>query len=116
MSLKTPSKADSKIEPLVLVDDSRKSQSPDTVSEASEEDVEEYRKRFVGEVDLPEGEQWLFHLRRDCACHVSRFVTGACHSFRFPDQEPLLIESKRRFVLFPIQYHEVSVHYLDLWT
>ena len=24
-------------------------------------------------------------------------------------QEPLLMESKRRFVLFPIQYHEVSL-------
>lgn len=29
------------------------------------------------------------------------------------DQEPLLIESKRRFVLFPIQYHEVSS--LTVW-
>jgi hypothetical protein len=25
------------------------------------------------------------------------------------DQEPLLMESKRRFVLFPIQYHEVGL-------
>jgi hypothetical protein len=44
-----------------------------------EEDVEEYRKKFVGEVDLPEKE------------------------------EPLLKESTSRFVLFPIKYREVSV-------
>jgi ribonucleoside-diphosphate reductase subunit M2 len=44
--------------------------------------------RFVGDVDLPESE------------------------------EPLLKESKRRFVLFPIQYNEVSsvhLHSLLLW-
>jgi hypothetical protein len=29
----------------------------------------------------------------------------------FVGQEPLLMESKRRFVLFPIQYHEVSLRY-----
>lgn len=34
--------------------------------------------KFVGEVDLPE------------------------------EEEPLLVESKRRFVLFPIRFHEVS--------
>lgn len=34
--------------------------------------------KFVGEVDLPE------------------------------EEEPLLVESSRRFVLFPIRYHEVS--------
>lgn len=60
MALKTPSKSETKIEPLVLVDDRKKSQSPDTVSETSADDVEEYRKRFVGEVDLPESELWLF--------------------------------------------------------
>ena len=42
-----------------------------------EESVEDYRLRFVGDVDLDEKD------------------------------EPLLKESKRRFVLFPIQYHEV---------
>lgn len=36
------------------------------------------RAKFVGEIDLPE------------------------------EEEPLLVESKRRFVLFPIRYHEVS--------
>lgn len=41
--------------------------------------VEEYRTRFVGQVDLDEKD------------------------------EPLLKESSRRFVLFPIQYHEVCV-------
>ena len=82
MALKTPSKNETKIEPLVLVDDRKKSQSPETDSEASEEDVEEYRKRFVGEVDLPESE-WLFRLSRAClACDsASRHVTGARYSF-----------------------------------
>ena len=81
MALKTPSKTETKIEPLVLVDDRKKSQSPETVSEASEEeDVEEYRKRFVGEVDLPESE-WLFHLSRAClACDSASRHTGACYS------------------------------------
>lgn len=37
------------------------------------------QRRFVGDVDLPE------------------------------DEEPLLIESSRRFVLFPIRFHEVSI-------
>lgn len=40
--------------------------------------IEDYRLRFVGDVDLDEKD------------------------------EPLLKESRRRFVLFPIQYHEVS--------
>ncbi|KAF7302814.1 Ribonucleotide reductase small subunit [Mycena kentingensis (nom. inval.)] len=43
---------------------------------SDEEDIEVLRQKFVGEVSLPESE------------------------------EPLLKESKRRFVLFPIQYHE----------
>lgn len=41
--------------------------------------IEDYRLRFVGDVDLDEKD------------------------------EPLLKESRRRFVLFPIQYHEVSL-------
>ncbi|KAI0722864.1 ribonucleotide reductase [Earliella scabrosa] len=51
---------------------------------------EDLRERFVGEVDLPE------HL------------------------EPLLVESHRRFVLFPIQYHEIWQMYkraqASFWT
>lgn len=42
-----------------------------------EEDIDDSRQRFVGDVDLNEKD------------------------------EPLLKESKRRFVLFPIQYNEV---------
>ena len=41
------------------------------------EEVDDYRQRFVGDIDLDEKD------------------------------EPLLKESKRRFVLFPIQYNEV---------
>ena len=44
---------------------------------AEKEDVEDFRQRFVGDVELDEKD------------------------------EPLLKESKRRFVLFPIQYNEV---------
>lgn len=42
--------------------------------------VEAYRTRFVGDIDLDEKD------------------------------EPLLKETNRRFVLFPIQYHEVRVY------
>ncbi|KAI0722865.1 ribonucleotide reductase [Earliella scabrosa] len=63
-------------------------------SESPESDTEEpaasSSKRWVGEVDLPE--------------HM----------------EPLLMESKRRFVLFPIQYHEIWQMYkkaeASFWT
>jgi hypothetical protein len=49
---------------------------------ASHQDsIEDYRTRFVGEVDLDEKD------------------------------EPLLKESSRRFVLFPIQYHEVRTRF-----
>ena len=44
-----------------------------------EEPIEEYRKRFVGDLECDEKD------------------------------EPLLKETQRRFVLFPIQYHEVGV-------
>jgi len=46
---------------------------------APEEDFADIRKRFVGDVNLDEKD------------------------------EPLLKESKRRFVLFPIQYNEVLI-------
>ena len=55
-------------------------QKPTEVSSlvvAEEEEVDDSRQRFVGDVDLNEKD------------------------------EPLLKESKRRFVLFPIQYNEV---------
>jgi hypothetical protein len=48
------------------------------LAEIQAQPLEEYRTRFVGEVDLPESE------------------------------EPLLKETKSRFVLFPIKYREVS--------
>ncbi|TFY83812.1 hypothetical protein EWM64_g195 [Hericium alpestre] len=89
-SLETPSK--SKIAAPVF-DDSKRSHSPESdevTREAEKDDVEDYRKRFVGDVNLPE------------------------------NQEPLLKESKRRFVLFPIQYHEIWQMYkkaeASFWT
>lgn len=70
MSLKTPTKSASLMDKLNAARDEDK-------EEQVEEPVEEYRTRFVGDVDLDEKD------------------------------EPLLKPSPRRFVLFPIQYHEV---------
>lgn len=54
--------------------------------------------RFIGDIDLPEGMYTCITMSRP-----------VCDSLRGnPDQEPLLQESKRRFVLFPIQYPEVN--------
>ncbi|KAE9394573.1 ribonucleotide reductase small subunit [Gymnopus androsaceus JB14] len=59
-------------------------------SDDSEAKLDALRKRFVGEIELPESE------------------------------EPLLQESRRRFVLFPIQYHEIWQMYkkaeASFWT
>ncbi|EMD40627.1 hypothetical protein CERSUDRAFT_111206 [Gelatoporia subvermispora B] len=78
MSLATPTKKP-------IIDDKRRSTSPE-----SEDGVEAWRQRWIGDVDLPE------------------------------NQEPLLTESKRRFVLFPIQYHEIWQMYkkaeASFWT
>jgi len=51
---------------------------PVIVEEKKEQDVEEYRKRFVGDLDCEEKD------------------------------EPLLQETTSRFVLFPIKYREVG--------
>jgi hypothetical protein len=52
--------------------------------------------RFVGEVDLPESE-------RGDPVYPHNHTHRMCQ-----DLEPLLVESRRRFVLFPIQYPDVS--------
>ncbi|KAF9226451.1 ribonucleotide reductase small subunit [Gyrodon lividus] len=90
-SLDSPTKPYQK--PDVVIDHKKRSVSPDTLDEyefEEEEDIQTLRKKFVGEVDLPESE------------------------------EPLLKESKRRFVLFPIQYHEIWQMYkkaeASFWT
>lgn len=96
MGLTTPTKPSRKAAK-DLFDDRELSNSPKSVEEEEEEEpVEEWRKRFVGDVDLPESE-----------CYSS-WCVGLC-LMSVTDQEPLLIESKRRFVLFPIQYHEVCL-------
>jgi hypothetical protein len=53
-----------------------------TTTSEEEEPIEDFRLRFVGEVDIDEKD------------------------------EPLLKESQRRFVLFPIQYHEVCLTFV----
>jgi ribonucleoside-diphosphate reductase subunit M2 len=70
LALVTPTKQDL-VHKLTAANDASQQQQ-------EEEPVEDYRLRFVGDVDLDEKD------------------------------EPLLKESQRRFVLFPIQYHEVS--------
>lgn len=101
--MKTPTK-DAKIEKreFNLFDDAPREESPDTIDSSThvaeaEVDVElqELRKQFVGDVDITEGCAGLLH---------SRSISNTVLSL---DQEPLLLESKRRFVLFPIQYPEV---------
>ncbi|KAI0254365.1 ribonucleotide reductase small subunit [Lactifluus subvellereus] len=88
ISLESPLKPMQKLAP--VIDDARRSPSPNSESEQGECEELGLRKRFVGDVDLPES------------------------------QEPLLMESKRRFVLFPIQYHEIWQMYkkaeASFWT
>jgi len=87
ISLESPVKSTKK--PTPIIDDARRSSSPDSEVEKNEEELDP-RKRFVGDINLPES------------------------------QEPLLMESKRRFVLFPIQYHEIWQMYkkaeASFWT
>ncbi|KIY60814.1 ribonucleotide reductase small subunit [Cylindrobasidium torrendii FP15055 ss-10] len=73
-----------------LSDDETKASSPDASSNSEDDDFSALRKKFVGDVNLPESE------------------------------EPLLKETKGRFVLFPIQYHEIWQMYkkaeASFWT
>lgn len=81
--IKTPSKAAAaaldkfKLSSPVKMKPLSKEDPEDEEKVPEEDDFESLRKRFVGDINLPESE------------------------------EPLLKESKRRFVLFPIQYNEV---------
>ncbi|KAF8842251.1 ribonucleotide reductase small subunit [Paxillus ammoniavirescens] len=94
LSFASPTKLHKKSD--VVIDDRKRSVSPDTlvdedeIEDEDEDDIQILRKKFVGEVDLPESE------------------------------EPLLKASKRRFVLFPIQYHEIWQMYkkaeASFWT
>ncbi|THU96006.1 beta subunit of ribonucleotide reductase [Dendrothele bispora CBS 962.96] len=93
VTLESPTK-NSKAAAKLLIDDRRRSTSPTSEDaeehEEQEDNFEELRTQFVGEVDLPE------------------------------DEEPLLQETKRRFVLFPIQYPEIWQMYkkaeASFWT
>lgn len=54
--MESPTKKSTK-KPMQLIDDSKRSTSPDTVADdevPEVEDIEALRKKFVGEVDLPE--------------------------------------------------------------
>jgi ribonucleoside-diphosphate reductase subunit M2 len=91
ISLESPTKPIQK--PAPVIDDTRRSASPLSETEKTEDQELDLRKRFVGDVDLPES--------MSAKCVSNLFLMS--HA----GQEPLLTESKRRFVLFPIQYHEV---------
>jgi ribonucleoside-diphosphate reductase subunit M2 len=87
-NLETPSKkvaAD-----LAKFDMNKKDTKAITEVDQEDEALEASRKKFVGDVDLPE------------------------------EEEPLLVESSRRFVLFPIRYHEIWQMYkkaeASFWT
>ena len=56
MALASPTKKGKKA-PVLLVDDEERSESP-----SSDEEGEEYRQRFVGDVDLPEGKAKRVHM------------------------------------------------------
>ncbi|RXW21956.1 hypothetical protein EST38_g3894 [Candolleomyces aberdarensis] len=90
-SLESPTKP-SKKAPIQLIDDEKLPESPESLTDVEEvqDELTRLRSMYVGEVDLPESE------------------------------EPLLKESKRRFVLFPIQYHEIWQMYkkaeASFWT
>jgi hypothetical protein len=63
LALTTPTKP-SKKAPVRLIDDRRRSGSPDTIDASSEpaeevDELEVFRKKFVGEVDLPESESYV---------------------------------------------------------
>ncbi|KAF8204438.1 ribonucleotide reductase small subunit [Mycena galopus ATCC 62051] len=85
LDIESPTKPKT-VKKLQLVDDTRRSTSP----ESDDDNLDELRKKFVGDITLPESE------------------------------EPLLKESRRRFVLFPIQYHEIWQMYkkaeASFWT
>ncbi|KAF8076267.1 ribonucleotide reductase small subunit [Lyophyllum atratum] len=95
-SFDSPAKLATKSATKDIIDDARLSTSPksllddDEDSLNAEHELDELRKKFVGDIDLPESE------------------------------EPLLKESRRRFVLFPIQYPEIWQMYkkaeASFWT
>ena len=100
MTLESPNKR-VKIEAIKF--DDVKSKKAVVEEPKPEEDLDTLRQRWVGDVTLPEREsrvQFFFSTRR---WYLPVVAT---------DMEPLLTESKRRFVLFPIQYHEVRVSLL----
>ena len=96
-TLESPTKP-SKKEAVALIDDEKRSQSPESVDDATDtatDTLPDFRRKFVGEIDLPESSSLL----------VSTATSTL--TYLLPGEEPLLKESRRRFVLFPIQYHEV---------
>ncbi len=87
-SPKKPAKKSAKVNGI------RRCPSPDSETETGEYEELDPRKRFVGDIDLSES---------------ASILLPSFFNLFFLGEEPLLMESKRRFVLFPIQYHEVPI-------
>jgi len=90
-SLESPIKASKKSG--TSIDDEGELETLGAIADTEETGLEQLRKSYVGEVDLPESMSFIYNLGL-----MSKYITG---------EEPLLKESRRRFVLFPIQYPEV---------
>ena len=72
MSLTTPKKA-SKLPALNLIDDERRSKSPASLVDEVEDhdaELEELRKKWVGEVELPEREYFQHGRVATCRAHM----------------------------------------------
>lgn len=77
MSLTTPTKPSKK--PAVdFVDDERRSDSPDSDSEAEEDhELAQYRSQWIGEVDLPE-RKYLRHGVEPKHSNITRQIWSPC--------------------------------------
>jgi ribonucleoside-diphosphate reductase subunit M2 len=60
-SLESPTKPSAK-PAAPLIDDERQPESPDTLADPEETSLDELRKKFVGEVDLPQSAFVLIYL------------------------------------------------------
>jgi len=101
LSFDSPTKP-SKKDTIKVVDDERLPHPLQSLTEDAQDDILPIRRKFEGDVDLPESMSnlsWLFF----------DILTSSL------GEEPLLKESRRHFVLFPIQYHEVPVGWCAIY-
>ena len=92
MELKTPTKVSKKSLDPFIIDDKELSHSPKSVTD--EEDMVELRKRFVGDIDLPESELTLFIYTSQLI-----YIYFSCHR---PGTSAHGIETSVRLIPYPI--------------